>query len=97
MTGPQRARKKPVEIEYVVWDGTDSTFEELELWCGDDTFFLDRVTDSTDNPRWYNQLLVKTLEGPLHASEGDVIIRGVQGEFYPIKDAIFRETYDLVE
>lgn len=28
------------------------------------------------------------------ASRDDWIIRGVQGEFYPCKDAIFRETYE---
>jgi hypothetical protein len=40
---------------------------------------------------------VNTLEGPLHISEGDWIIMGVKGEFYPIKDLIFRETYEEVE
>jgi hypothetical protein len=28
---------------------------------------------------WY----VETMEGPLHVSEGDWIIKGVKGEFYP--------------
>lgn len=31
------------------------------------------------------------------ASPKDDVIRGVQGEFYPIRDSIFRETYDRVE
>lgn len=31
------------------------------------------------------------------ATEGDWIIKGVQGEFYPIKPDIFEETYELVE
>lgn len=41
-------------------------------------------------------LAIRTLEGEMVAQPGDWIIRGVQGEFYPIKDSIFRETYDLV-
>ena len=38
-------------------------------------------------------LMIRTLEGDMRATLGDWVIRGVQGEFYPIKDAIFRETY----
>ena len=40
---------------------------------------------------------IRTLEGEMRASSGDWIIRGVKGEFYPIKDKIFRETYEEVE
>jgi hypothetical protein len=32
----------------------------------------------------------------MHASEGDWIIRGVQGEFYPCKPDIFAKTYEAV-
>ena len=38
-------------------------------------------------------LMIRTLEGDMRATLGDWVIRGVRGEFYPIKDAIFRETY----
>ncbi len=31
------------------------------------------------------------------ASEGDWIIKGVEGEFYPCKPAIFNKTYEKVE
>ena len=34
---------------------------------------------------------------PVIVEAGDWIIRGVAGEFYPIKDAIFRQTYEAVE
>lgn len=40
---------------------------------------------------------VETLEGTMKASPGDWIIEGVQGEFYPCKDDIFRATYDEAE
>jgi hypothetical protein len=33
----------------------------------------------------------------MRAEPGDWIIRGVQGEFYPCKPAIFEATYELVE
>ena len=42
------------------------------------------------------ELWIKTLEGDHHASIGDFIIQGVQGEFYPCKPDIFAKTYELV-
>ena len=38
---------------------------------------------------------VHTLEGAMHISDGDWLIRGVQGEFYPCKPEIFEATYEL--
>lgn len=37
---------------------------------------------------------IPTLEGVMRASEGDWIIRGVQGELYPCKPSIFEATYE---
>lgn len=39
---------------------------------------------------------IKTLEGVMTASEGDWVIQGVKGEFYPCRDDIFRMTYEAV-
>ena len=36
-------------------------------------------------------------EGTMKACLGDWVIKGVQGEFYPVKDSIFRETYESAE
>lgn len=40
-----------------------------------------------------NDFLILTLEGTMHASIGDYIIKGVKGEFYPCKPDIFEQTY----
>lgn len=37
---------------------------------------------------------IKTLEGTMTANEGDYVIKGVKGEFYPCKPDIFAATYD---
>lgn len=37
---------------------------------------------------------IHTLEGPHLIDEGDWIVKGIKGEFWPIKDDIFRETYE---
>ena len=42
-------------------------------------------------------VLIATLEGTMCASPGDWIIKGVAGEFYPIKPDIFAKTYEAVE
>lgn len=42
-------------------------------------------------------LMIRTLEGDMRATNGDWIIRGVQGEFYPCKPDIFGATYQAVE
>lgn len=74
-------RKKPVVIEAVQFTGN---FTEIEQFVGGDAEFRD------------GQLLVATLEGPLHAANGDWIIKGVKGEFYPCKPDIFEATYEPV-
>lgn len=43
------------------------------------------------------EMIIDTLEGQMHASVGDFIITGVNGEQYPCKPDIFEKTYELVE
>ena len=49
---------------------------------------------------WADQsvsITIKTLEGNMEVSDGDYIIKGIQGEFYPCKPEIFEQTYEIVE
>ena len=49
---------------------------------------------------WADQsvsIIIKTLEGNMEVSDGDYIIKGIQGEFYPCKPEIFEQTYEIVE
>jgi len=75
-------RKRPVVIEAVQFHGN---FDEIEKFVGGDAEFRS------------GELIVATLEGPLHASPKDWIIKGVNGEFYPCKPDIFEKTYEKVE
>ena len=76
-------RKKPVEIEAVLWSG----------------FNYEEVCELGDKKvqRSGNNLLIYTLEGIMIASLGDYIIKGVSGELYPCKPDIFKLTYEQVE
>lgn len=43
------------------------------------------------------EMIIPTLEGDMHASVGDYIITGVNGEKYPCKPDIFHKSYEKVE
>lgn len=39
---------------------------------------------------------IETPEGTMKADEGDYIVRGVEGEIYPVKPDIFAKTYQRI-
>ena len=80
-------RKKPVVIEAVQWDGTNTIQIEEFINKG-----LRKQMDCWNNK--VVSLIIPTLEGEHIASINDWIIRGVKGEFYPCKPDIFEQTYD---
>ena len=41
-------------------------------------------------------LMIRTLEGDMRADDGDWIIKGIKGEFYPCKPDIFESSYEAV-
>jgi hypothetical protein len=80
----KKFRKKPVIIEAMQWCGDN--FQELEEF-GSQRHII-------SNPD--RTLTIETLEGNHTAQKGDWIIRGVQGEVYPCKPDIFKQTYEEV-
>jgi len=43
------------------------------------------------------EITIPTLEGDMKVSDGDFIIKGLKGEFYPCKPDIFEMKYERVE
>ncbi|MDF7636939.1 hypothetical protein PT274_01495 [Leuconostocaceae bacterium ESL0958] len=39
---------------------------------------------------------IETLEGTMKADIGDYIITGVEGESWPVKPDIFKQTYEII-
>ena len=74
--------KRPVVVEAIQWDGTN--LDEIKAFAGGNIKKLPE----------FPALKVSTLEGPMIASHGDYIIKGIKGEFYPCKPDVFRATYD---
>ena len=75
-------RKKPVVVEAVQWTGENHA--EMCEFIDPEVFEI--------KPK--EGLIIHTLEGDHHASPGDYIIKGVNGEFYPCKPDIFAKTYE---
>lgn len=79
-------KKKPVTIEAMQIDGPE-TVQPIVNWMNSAT-----TGWQTEPPT----IWIDTLEGRMTAEDGDWIIKGVAGEFYPCKDNIFVRTYQEV-
>lgn len=79
-------RKKPIVIEAIQWTGEN--WEDIIPFV--DSEKISMVSDG-------DILKIKTLEGTMDAIQGDWIIKGIKGEYYPCKPDIFLATYEKVE
>lgn len=79
---PVRVRKRPVVVDAFRYDGSNGP--QIVTWVGAAARFVE------------GELWIATLEGDHIASPGDYVMRGVEGEFYPVKPSIFEATYDVV-
>lgn len=89
-------RKKPVIIEAMQWNG--SNLQEVMEFMGSEFKYEGNTSYATNKFSYINGVLtISTLEGDMKVSEGDCIIKGVKGEFYPCKPDIFQATYEALE
>ena len=87
-------RKKPVVIQ--AWQlTTDNAKKGIPSFIDKNVVHI--FVDYHDTPNERHYALIETLEGNMRAVEGDWIIRGVNGEFYPCKPDIFEKTYEVAE
>lgn len=102
----EKYRKKPVVIEALQWNG-NNLIEVMSFLKGVPIENIESEINSSDlaqknwkeleKTSYHNGITIPTLEGNMIASVGDFIIKGVAGEFYPCKEKIFKETYELVK
>lgn len=81
-----RYRPRPVEIEAIRWTGDLSVLGQF-LNEGDGSSYVEIDGQS---------LFIETLEGRMECVPGNWLIRGMEGEYYPCKDSIFRLKYMAV-
>ncbi len=92
-------RKKPVVIEAIQFEYTADGIVALREFCGS---ALGKI-EKHRHPTAKAEAELGTLEDGIHltvkhiATEGDFIIRGVQGEYYACKPDIFWQTYEQID
>jgi len=86
-------RKKPVVIEAIQFDGYNGMY--LSTWSKGKVLESPVLEPSESNPSG-EYVQVQTLEGVMIGIKNDLIIQGVNGEFYPCKPDIFEKTYEKV-
>lgn len=79
--------KKPITIEAEQFLNIPEQRQKLAKFMGKEKINVVFVNGRAT-------LTVDTLEGPMIATEGDWIIKGIEGEFYPCKPRIFKKTYE---
>ncbi len=67
--------------------------KQLAVWCGGQLIETHRAVTG-DLEYGIN---IPTLEGVMRAQEGDYIIHGTHGEFYPCKANVFEMKYERSE
>jgi hypothetical protein len=88
----QKYTKKPVTIEAIQW--TPENKSAIWKWVVEDNNGI--IVSQIDMNNKTQEYFIDTLEGNMKIGEGDYIIKGVKGEFYPCKPDIFEMTYDKV-
>ena len=81
---PAKYVKKPIPITAVQWTGYNKA-EIIKF-----THHRCRFRDGKIS------IIIPTLEGDMGAMDGDFIIQGVDGEFYPCRKEIFLKTYEKI-
>lgn len=90
--------KKPVVIEAMKFEYTTESIDSIREWAGSCIGNISKAR----HPLAKAELEIGTLEDGIYlvvkhiATEGDFIIKGVQGEFYACKPDIFEMTYQKV-
>ena len=82
-----RFKTRPCEIEAIEYTGKQDNLAEILLFTGW-TEVVEHFGGGID---------IQTLEGTMLASKGDWIVKGREGEFYPVKPSIFQRKYKAID
>lgn len=96
MNKVSRYVKRPVVIEAMQFSATSTGAQKIIDWINECVGFDPSKGGDSPVMYYYGELTIRTLEGNMTASDGDWIIRGIKGEFYPCKHDIFVATYEPV-
>ena len=80
-----RFRKRPIEVEAFRYDGSEESQREIVRWA-------EGKVEGYFDGEYYLQ--VNTLHGPTAAAAGDWVVKGPQGDFWPVQPEIFEDSYE---
>lgn len=91
-------RKKPVVIDAILYTGNNEK-EIIEFTQGNAKYKMavGSSADGSGGKQSYEHFSVETPEGNMRITEGDYVIKGIKGEFYPCKPDVFAKSYEEVE
>lgn len=87
-------RKKPIVVE--AFHYTERLLDCHHVFMGPE-WLREAYEDGILRYNSFGELVIETLEGNMHVSPDDYIIRGIYGELYACKPDIFWETYEEAE
>jgi hypothetical protein len=92
--GAVTVRKKPVEVQAIQWTGGNAG--EIFGFTGREYFDVLAAEDraNCDDPEATAAVFDKLHSTWVLVKDGQWLIRGVKGEFYPCDEAVFAETYE---
>lgn len=85
-------RKKLVIVKALVFTDEPARLIEFSKFINGKTDWLKISYEDRENP----QMTIDNSKGAMQASIGDYIVKDANGEFYPVKADVFKETYEQV-
>lgn len=89
--------KEPVQEDYQGNDQTVTDKDGNPLDVDEDAFETAQKTEPTEVQQMDEPFTVQTKEGPAEGKAGDYLAKGVDGEEWPIDQAIFDKTHEFVD
>ena len=93
--GMIKTYRKTALIDSIHWDGTVPSTRHIVDWAADFGVEIELCSEYDHDTREATlKLRIPTLEGPMYASVGDYIAKGIQNEFWAIKPEVMNATYE---
>ena len=92
-SGVQRFRKRPVVVEALQWTGANA--EQMSAFAGP-CFALVLPEDRAEDPQRTAEVWDELHGTWIGMRDGQWLIRGIRGEFYPHDESAFPAVYELV-
>ena len=92
-----RTRVVEKEATQLSWENWNDIVKFMSPEAFGNGCYLDTDGIPTEGPTDSIGLFINTLEGQMLARQGDWIVKGVAGEFYAVKDEIFKASYEPLD